>query len=328
MEQEGNCLKSILEIINSTKSKEVKSEEAKSEEAKYSETKYNDAKNDEAKSEAEWMGLAEKSEKLVVLFKDMESVVVAFSGGLDSTFLLKVAHDVLGDGVFAITARSTTYPQREFDATVDFTRKLGIRHVVIVSEELDIDGFSANPANRCYYCKKELFGKLWEEARRLGAGFVADGSNVDDISDYRPGAQAQRELGVVSPLREAGFTKADIRRASKAMGLTTWDKPAFACLASRIPYGQEITAEKLGMVDRAEEYLMEAGFRQVRVRHHGDIARIEVSAEERKKLLEGTLMDDIHTKLKDIGFKYITMDLKGYRTGSMNEVLLSLQSKT
>jgi pyridinium-3,5-biscarboxylic acid mononucleotide sulfurtransferase len=267
------------------------------------------------------MNIYDKLNKLKSDIESMGSLAIAFSGGVDSTFLLKVAHDVLGDTAIAVTARSSTYPEREYREAVDFVNKIGVKQVVIVSEELDIEGFSSNPVNRCYFCKKELFTKVLDIAREQGIRYVADGSNVDDLGDYRPGMAATKELNVVSPLKQAGMTKEDIRILSKEMGLPTWDKQAFACLSSRFPYGQEITREKLEMVDKAEQMLMDLGFRQLRVRHHGDIARIEVSAAERVKFFDEQLMDKIYDEFKKIGFKYVALDLKGYRTGSMNEVL-------
>lgn len=260
-----------------------------------------------------------KLEKLRSIIKSMGSVAVSFSGGADSAFLLKVAHDVLGDKVIAVTARSSTYPEREFREAVDFAHKLGIRHRTIVSEELNIEGFSDNPLNRCYLCKHELFSKICRLAGEEDIKHVADGSNVDDLNDYRPGSKAMAELGIISPLREAGLSKKEIRTLSKEMQLPTWDKPAFACLSSRFPYGHKITQEKLAMVEKAEQYLLDLGFKQVRVRHHDDLARIEVFASERRKFFENGLMDKIHGSLKQIGFTYVALDLKGYRTGSMNE---------
>jgi uncharacterized protein len=267
------------------------------------------------------MELYDKFNKLKNNLKSMEKVAVAFSGGVDSTFLLKTAHDVLGPNVMAVTARSSTYPEREYAEAVGFIKGLGIKHITIISEELEIEGFSKNPANRCYYCKKELFSKIKELAAQNGISQIVDGSNLDDLGDYRPGLTALGELGISSPLREAGLTKEDIRKLSKEMGLPTWDKQPFACLASRFPYGHEITREKLGMVDRAEQFLLDLGLKQVRVRHHGDIARIEVSVNERNRFFDEELMDRVHGRLKEIGFKYVALDLKGYRTGSMNETL-------
>ncbi|MDD5170758.1 MAG: ATP-dependent sacrificial sulfur transferase LarE [Syntrophales bacterium] len=267
------------------------------------------------------MGLQDKLAELKHRIKELGSLAVAYSGGVDSTFLMKVAHEVIGDRAIAVTARSSTFPEREFREAADFTRAEGIRHIVIQSEELDIEGFSDNPVNRCYLCKHELFSKITEVAKENGSKYIAEGSNTDDLGDYRPGMLAVKELGVVSPLREAGLGKDDIRQLSRQMGLPTWDKPAFACLSSRFPYGQRITPEKLQMVDRAEQFLLDLGFRQVRVRHHGDMARIEVSAAERSRFFDEALMDRVHERFREIGFSYTALDLRGYRTGSMNEVI-------
>ena len=267
------------------------------------------------------MELQSKLNTLRLNLKNMESIAVAYSGGVDSSFLLNVAYDVLHDNVVAVTARSSTYPEREFQEATMFTQKKGIRHVVIVSEELNIQGFSDNPVNRCYICKKELFSKVVEFARQNQIKHVVDGSNVDDLGDYRPGMQAVKELGVSCPLIEAGMGKDDVRTLSRDMGLPTWDKPAFACLSSRFPYGQKITKEKLQTIDKLEQFLMDLGFRQLRVRHHGDIARIEVSVEERMRFFDAGLMDAVYEQFHNSGFAYVTLDLKGYRTGSMNEVI-------
>ncbi len=265
------------------------------------------------------MPLNRKLNDLQNIIRLMGSVAIAFSGGVDSTFLLKVSHDLLGDRVVAVTASSSTYPEREFRAAVDFVNGAGIKHLVIAAEELDIEGFADNPLNRCYLCKRELFTQMVQIATENGINFVADGSNVDDIKDYRPGIKALSELGIVSPLREANMTKEDIRALSKQMDLPTWNKPAFACLASRIPYGQKINLEKLAMIDKAEQYLLDLGFEQIRVRHHGDIARIEVSPQERTRFINEKLMDQVNEQFRQIGFAYTALDLKGYRTGSLNE---------
>jgi len=261
-------------------------------------------------------------EKLDILksnIKELESVAVAFSGGVDSTFLLKVAHDVLGDNAVAITARSSTYPKREFDEAWHFTTTNGIKHLIIYSEELEIEGFSDNPINRCYLCKKELFSKIITVAQENGLKHIIEGSNFDDNNDYRPGLVAVKEYNVVSPLRQALFTKDEIRALSKEMGLPTWSKQSFACLSSRFPYGEKITKEKLDMVDKAEQLLLDLKFGQVRVRHHGDVARIEISEAEMQKFLDREIRELIYKKFKEIGFTYVALDIKGYRTGSMNE---------
>lgn len=267
------------------------------------------------------MTLDMKYEKLQSILKDLESVVIGFSGGVDSTFLLKVAKDTLGEDVLAITARSSTYPEREFSEAKEYAKDLNAKHEVIVSEELDIEGFSSNPIDRCYHCKNELFSKIQKVAKEKGYKYVLDGSNLDDTGDYRPGMKAAKELGVRSPLKEAEMTKEDIRELSKRFNLPTWNKPAFACLSSRFPYGNEITKDKLSMVEKAEEYIRTLGVIQVRVRHHENIARIEVDPKERKKFFDLDLMDNVGKALSDFGFAYITLDVLGYRSGSMNEVL-------
>lgn len=251
----------------------------------------------------------------------MGSAVIAFSGGLDSSFLLKVSHDILGENALAVTATSQTYPLWEFEEAVKIAEDIGVRHMIIESNELQIEGFKENSIRRCYYCKKELFSKLSEVAKREGMNYVLDGTNVDDKGDYRPGMEAAKELGVRSPLMEAGLGKQEIRDLSKEMGLMTWDKPSFACLSSRFPYGEEITAEELEVVGKAEQFIKSLGFKQVRVRHHKKLARIEVSPEDMNLLMGSNLKSKIVSELKRLGYIYVTVDLKGYRTGSMNEVL-------
>lgn len=263
--------------------------------------------------------LENKLDSLKEILRSLESVAIAYSGGVDSTFLSKVAFDILGDNAIAVTARSETYPRSEFEEAIEFAGNIGIKHETIVSEELDIPEFSDNPVNRCYYCKKELFSRLKDVARERGFKHVIDGSNYDDLDDYRPGMQAVEELDVRSPLKEAKLTKADIRELSKKLGLPTWDKPSFACLSSRFPYGNKITREKLSAVGEAEIFLRNLGIRQLRVRHHDQIARIEVAEEDMEVLLQNR--KQIVKKLRELGYTYVTMDLQGYRTGSMNEVL-------
>lgn len=250
-----------------------------------------------------------------------KALVVAFSGGVDSTFLLKVAHDVLKSSVLAVTARSFCHPERELSHACKLAEDIGARQVIIETKELDIPEFTANDYNRCYYCKKSLFNTLKKIAADNSIKYIADGTNADDVSDYRPGMKAADELNITSPLKEIGFSKNEIREASRCIGLATWDKPSFACLATRIPYGEAITKDKLIMVDRAEQFLLDRGLLQVRVRHHGNLARIEVDPKDRSKLFDLDLLDDINVYFKKIGFSYTAIDVAGYRTGKMNEAL-------
>ena len=259
-------------------------------------------------------------------------MAVAFSGGVDSTFLLYAAHEVLGEEAIAITSVSSLLPKRERREAMEFCQNMGIRLLIVESNELEVEGFSKNPKDRCYICKKDLFSRLIEMAGKNGANEVVEGSNVDDEGDYRPGLRAIGELGIKSPLREASFNKAEIREISKYFDLPTWDKPSFACLASRVPYGEQITEKKLEMIDLAEQKLYDLGFKQFRVRCHGGndapdgrligaIARIELSPDEIDRFMEKKIRTDVYETLKNIGFYYITLDIKGYRTGSLNEVL-------
>jgi uncharacterized protein len=268
------------------------------------------------------MTLETKARRLSEILTGMGSVVVAFSGGVDSTFLLHQACSVLGaDRVLALTATSPTYPLHEQEESRRLAASLGVRQLLIESNELEIPGFAENRPDRCYHCKKELFTLCRNEAQRLGYAFILDGSNSDDLGDYRPGRRAAGELGVRSPLLEAGLNKEEIRTLSRAAGLSTWDKQPFACLSSRFPYGTEITAERLERLDRCETALREQGFRTYRVRFHDDVARIEVAAEEIARFADPTVRAVVVSACKAAGFAYVALDLQGYRSGSMNETL-------
>lgn len=252
----------------------------------------------------------------------MESLVIGYSGGVDSTLLLKVAADLLGNRALAVIGKSETYPTSEYEEAVRIAQLIGAQVVEVRTEETDDLKFRENPANRCYFCKTELFGKLHGIATERSIRWVADGTIVDDLADHRPGMQAKTEQQIRSPLLEAGFTKVDVRELSHHLDLPTWNKGSFACLSSRFPYGMGITKESLTKIDRAESIFRDAGFRHFRVRHHDDrTARIEVGVEEIGRLLDGAFRDVIVARLKELGFTYVTLDLQGYRTGSMNEVL-------
>lgn len=262
--------------------------------------------------------LKDKADNLRRILADMGACVIGFSGGVDSTLLFAMAAEVMGNRALAVTATSLSYPERELKEAYELAEQIGGQHLVIASNELDIPGFSDNPRNRCYYCKKELFGKLREIAEREGIRHLLDGTNIDDANDYRPGKIAAEELRVRSPLEEAGFTKQDIRDLSREMGLPTWDKPALACLSSRFPYGTTITPERISQVSMAEESLRDLGLQTLRVRYHGTVARIELGEEEFERAT-GLLRNEIVRLVKAAGFTYVALDLQGYRTGAMNE---------
>jgi uncharacterized protein len=265
--------------------------------------------------------LARKYSRLRKIISRYGKLVVAYSGGVDSTLLLCVASDVLGDNVLAVTARSATYPRGEMEHAVKMARKINTRHLVIDSDELSDEKFLRNPVDRCYWCKLSLLGKLKAVARREGIPYVAEASHLTDARDYRPGEKAVREMGSVSPLREAGLDKEDIRRLSRMLGLSCWNKEAMPCLASRFPYGERIEEEKLVRVGEAEIYLKRRGFKNVRVRCEADTARIEVDAAQLGRFFRRAMRRDVVRKLKRLGFMYVSVDLEGYRTGSLNAPL-------
>jgi uncharacterized protein len=251
---------------------------------------------------------------------ELKSVLVAYSGGVDSTFLLKVARDVLGERAVAVTALSESFPRAEAEESKRLAAAIGARQVFVETKELDVDGYRANAPDRCYFCKDELFTKLGPIADREGLAAVVYGEIADDRADHRPGARAARERRVRAPLADAGLTKLEIRRLSKDLGLPTWDKPSMACLSSRIPYGSEVSPEKLAVIERAEDVLRGLGVRQFRVRHHDAIARLEVDPADFAELVRSPVRELVVARLQELGFKYVALDLQGYRTGSLNEV--------
>lgn len=269
--------------------------------------------------------LEEREQNLRALLRGYSSAIIAFSGGVDSAYLAYVANDELRERALAVTGDSASYPTFQRELSEQLTNRFGIYHEIVFTEEFDDPNYTSNPANRCYYCKSELYTKL--NALKLERGFavICDGTNADDVGDYRPGRQAARELGVRSPLEECGLTKAEIRELSRRAGLPTWNEPASACLSSRVPYGQMVTIEKLSMIDKAEMALKQLGFRLVRVRHHGDVARIEIAEEEMRRALDPEMTRQMSAALKAFGFKYVTLDLEGYRTGSLNEALRRIE---
>lgn len=272
--------------------------------------------------------MEQKYQKLVQILKDCGSVAVAYSGGVDSALLLHVARSVLGDAACAVTAKAEAVPEAEIQDAVRYCRDNQIRHKVVEVSQMDIPEFVQNTEERCYFCKRKLFGLLAKEAASMGYSYLAEGTNADDTSDFRPGMRAVRELGVLSPLKEAGLTKSEIRALSRTFGLKASSRPSSACLATRIPYGDRITQEKLAMAGRSEAYLHELGFGQVRVRVHSSLARIEVTADQIARFGDPSLREEVCAKLKEYGFTYVSLDLAGYRTGSMNEVLAESDMKT
>ncbi|HHX62837.1 MAG TPA: ATP-dependent sacrificial sulfur transferase LarE [Epulopiscium sp.] len=267
------------------------------------------------------MILQQKYKDLKQKLASLESVCIAFSGGVDSTLLLYVAHQVLGDRAMGITLQASMYSKREMEEAKEFVKKIGVKHLFIDADEYNIPEFVENDKERCYYCKKAIFTNIRNVATEYKMNYVADGTIADDVFDYRPGMRALKELGVISPLKAVGLTKVEVRALSKQLNLPTWGKPSMACLASRIPYGVKITPQRLALVEKGESYLFDHGFTQFRVRYHHDIARIEIIPEEEARFLSPDFKTQTIAYFKEIGFTYVVLDLGGYRVGSMNEVL-------
>ncbi len=274
--------------------------------------------------DAQSSNIEQKLNDLNERLKSYKQVIIAFSGGVDSTFLAEAARRALGENVLAVTAISDSYPKREMQAAQDIAKALGVRFEMVFTEELEVEGYASNPTNRCYFCKTELFNKLNPISEKYQIGTIVYGAIPDDVGDHRPGMDAAKQMGIQAPLIDANLWKADIRALSKQWGLPTWDKPAFACLSSRFPYGTRITRDLLRKVDDAEQFLYDLGIRQFRVRHHEDLARIEVDPQEIEHIAEKPIREQISAEFKKLGYKYVTLDLQGYRSGSLNEGLIKI----
>ena len=273
------------------------------------------------------MTLEQKTKKIKSLILEMDSALVAFSGGVDSTLVLALAHDVLGEKALAVTAQSASMPDREMKACHQLAKEIGVKHLVVKTEEMSNPNYRANPANRCYHCKTELYSSLKKVAQQENILNILNGTNTDDLGDYRPGLDSAREQGVRSPLVEAGFNKQEVRELSRMMELSIWNKPAMACLSSRIPYGQPVTLEKLAMIEQAEDLLLSLGFTQVRVRHLGTLARIELDKNEMPRYQnDKSVQKAVEEKLRALGFNSVVLDPEGYRMGSLNSALLEYKN--